>query len=242
MDQKLGAWKKMKSINKKFKVFLHSGGPLGEIARKELVKFLDGRNPVGFVSAADLGDEKAYFSRIQKTLSRLGIAMIHIQWNQNPLKSLSKAQAIYVGGGNTYALLWRLYRANLLKPIRECVQGGMPYIGSSAGSNLAGPTILTTNDWNVVGLSRFEALGLVPFNINPHYRETDLAMAPFSETRDDRIYEYHAINKNPVIGIEEGSMLVVEKGTVRVLGSSRAKLFRPGLKPVWFKSGEEISC
>ncbi len=231
----------MKLINKKFKLFLHSGGPMGEIARKELVKFLEGKNPVGFISAADLEDEKAYFSRVQGVLNQLGIKAVHIRWNQNPLKTLSKAQALYVGGGNTYALLKRLGQANLIKPIRERVKNGMPYIGSSAGSNLAGPTILTTNDWNVVGLSRFKALNLVPFNINPHYRETDPVMAPFSETRDDRIREYHVVNQNPVIGIEEGSMLVVEEGRVRVLGSSRAKLFRPGLKSVWFKSGEKIS-
>ncbi len=228
-------------MNKKLRVFLHSGGPMGEIARKELVKFLGDCKSVGFISAASLGNEKDYFLRVKKTLSQMGIEALHIQWNHHPIKTLSQVQAIYVGGGNTYALLSRLYQAHLLKPIRARVQSGMPYIGSSAGSNLAGPTILTTNDWNVVGLSRFKALGLVPFNINPHYRETDPVMAPFSETRDDRIREYHEVNKNPVIGIEEGAALVIEKGNVRVLGSSRAKLFRPGLKPVWFKPGEIIS-
>ena len=81
----------------------------------------------------------------------------------------------------------------------------MPYIGASAGSNVAGPNILTTNDWNVVALDRFEALGLVPFNINPHYRETDPVMAPFSETRDDRIREYHVVNANPVSGSRRGA-------------------------------------
>ena len=222
------------------KVFLHSGGPLGEIARKELVKFVGERHPVGFVSAANLGDEKEYFRRIQGVLKQLGMKAIHIEWNQNPLKALSKARSIYVGGGNTYALLMRLQKARLLAPIRRLVQNGMPYIGSSAGSNLAGPTILTTNDWNVVGLSKFKALGLVSFNINPHYKETDPAMAPFSETRDDRIREYHVVNQNPVVGIEEGAMLIIENGCVMVRGSSRAKLFRPGKSPVWILPGEKV--
>ena len=222
------------------KVFLHSGGPLGEIARKELAKFVQHHSPVGFVSAANLGDEKAYFRRIQGVLNELGMEALHIQWNRNPFKDLSKARSIYVGGGNTYALLMRLQKARLLTPIRRLVQRGIPYIGSSAGSNLAGPTILTTNDWNVVGLSQFKALGLVSFNINPHYKETDPAMAPFSETRDDRIREYHIVNQNPVVGIEEGAMLIIENGCVMVRGSSRAKLFRPGKSPVWILPGEKV--
>ncbi len=99
------------------------------------------------------------------------------------------------------ALLQRLRGAGLLEAIRARVTTGMPYAGASAGSNVAGPTILTTNDWNVVGLDHFDALGLVGFNINPHYKEADPAMAAFSETRDDRIREYHVVNTNPVLGM-----------------------------------------
>jgi dipeptidase E len=116
----------------------------------------------------------------------------------------------------------------------------MPYMGSSAGSNVAGPNILTTNDWNVVALDRFDALGLVPFNINPHYRETDPAMAPGSETRDDRIAEYHVVNANPVVGLEEGSWLVVEDGRVATQGTARVRLFRRGDAPVWLEAGSAL--
>ena len=116
----------------------------------------------------------------------------------------------------------------------------MPYIGASAGSNVAGPNILTTNDWNVVALDRFEALGLVPFNINPHYRETDPVMAPFSETRDDRIREYHVVNANPVLGLEEGSWVVAEDGAVTAHGAARVKLFRRGADPAWIEPGARV--
>jgi dipeptidase E len=116
----------------------------------------------------------------------------------------------------------------------------MPYMGASAGSNVAGPNILTTNDWNVVALDRFGALGLVPFNINPHYKETDPAMAPYSETRDDRIREYHAVNANPVVGLEEGGWLVVQDGAVTVDGAARVKLFRRGEEPVWYQPGDRL--
>jgi dipeptidase E len=120
------------------------------------------------------------------------------------------------------------------------VLAGTPYVGSSAGSNIVGPTILTTNDWNVVALDRFDALGLVPFNVNPHYLETDPAMAPHSETRDDRIREYHVINANPVFGIEEGTMLRVEHGVATVLGRGRVKVFRRGAEPLWYRTGDRI--
>jgi dipeptidase E len=113
-------------------------------------------------------------------------------------------------------------------------------VGSSAGSNVAGPNILTTNDWNVVGLDVFEALGLVPCNVNPHYLETDPAMAPGSETRDDRIREYHMVRSNPVVGIEEGTLLRVESGAATVGGRGRVKLFERGGEPRWFDPGERL--
>ena len=147
---------------------------------------------------------------------------------------------IFVGGGNTYALLKRLREAKLLEPIRERVHAGLPYIGSSAGSNIAGPNVLTTNDWNVVGLGEFGALGLVPFNINPHYLETDPAMAAHSETRDDRIAEYHVVNGNAVVGIEEGTAVRVEGGVAVVQGTGRVKLFRRGEPPSWFRGREAL--
>src|SRR5207245_9259749 len=119
------------------------------------------------------------------------LELLHLCWNDRPLDVLTRAEALFMGGGNTYALLKRLRESGLLPAIRERVRAGMPYLGASAGSNVAGPTILTTNDWNVVALDRFDALGLVGFNINPHYKERDPAMAPYRATSDERIREYH---------------------------------------------------
>jgi dipeptidase E len=120
------------------------------------------------------------------------------------------------------------------------VQAGLPYIGASAGANVTGPNVLTTNDWNVVGLTTFEALGLVPFNVNPHYLETDPAMAPGSEPRDMRIAEYHVVRDNPVVGIEEGAMVRVEAGTATVRGTSRVKVFRRDQVATWVPAGSEL--
>ena len=227
------------------RVLLHSGGPLGPAGRAALADFLGPRRRVAFVTAASLHDEAAYFERIRAALEPAppdgaGLELVHLRWNAGALQTLADVEALFMGGGNTYALLQRLRAAGLLEAIRARVADGMPYMGASAGSNVAGPTILTTNDWNVVGLDRFDALGLVGFNINPHYKETDAAMAPFSETHDDRIREYHVVNHNPVLGLEEGAWVVAADGAVTAHGTARVKLFRPAADPVWYQAGDRL--
>jgi dipeptidase E len=227
------------------RVLLHSGGPLGPAGRAALPRFLGASRRVAFVTAANLHDDAAYFERVRAALvppppEGAGLELVHLRWNHRPLETLAEAHALFMGGGNTYALLMRLRASGLLEPIRERVRADMPYMGASAGSNVAGPNILTTNDWNVVGLDRFDALGLVPFNINPHYKEIDPAMAPYSETRDDRIREYHAVNDNAVLGLEEGSWLIVEDATVTAQGTARVKVFRRGQEPVWYRPGDRL--
>jgi dipeptidase E len=196
---------------------------------------------IGFVSAATLADPEHYFSRAKDGLQGLGVEVEHVHWERQPLKTLDRVDALLVGGGNTYALLDRVRSANLVDAIRERAQTGMPYAGASAGANLAGPTILTTNDWNVVALSHFGALHLVPFNVNPHYKDSDPAMASGSETRDDRIREYHVRNKNAVVAIEEETMVRFVDGVATVLGQRRAKVFRAGKEPAWFAASEELA-
>lgn len=228
------------------RIFLHSGGLLlRPDGLRDVADFLGGLRRVALVTAASLYDETAYFERFKAFLSPpppegTGVDLLHLRWNDRPLETLARAEALFIGGGNTYALLKRLREAGLLPAIRERVVGGMPYLGASAGSNVAGPTILTTNDWNVVALDRFDALGLVSFNINPHYKETDPAMAPGSETRDERIREYHVVNANPVAGLEEGALVRVEGGVVTARGTARTRIFRRGQEPVWHEPGERL--
>ena len=227
------------------RVLLHSGGPLGAEGRRILSDFLGPARRVGFITAANLHDERAYFERVRGMLAPpppqgAGLELVHIRWNARPLPALAGVEALFMGGGNTYALLMRLRRSGLLAAIRRRVRAGLPYVGASAGSNVAGPTILTTNDWNVVGIPRFEALGLVGFNINPHYKEADPLMAAGSETRDDRIREYHVVNRNPVVGLEEGALVRVEGNRATALGTTRVKLFRRGVAPVWFAPGDRL--
>ena len=219
----------------------NSGRPFLEHCRAAVTDFLGGRRRVGFVTAASLADERLYWERARDALAPAGLDVVHVSWREHPLAALAAVEALFVGGGNTYALLKRLRESGLLPAIRERVLGGLPYLGSSAGSNVAGPTILTTNDWNVVALDRFDALGLVPFNINPHYLALDPAMAASSETRDDRIREYLAVNANAVYGIEEETLIRVEDGEATVLGRGRVKVFRRNSDPVWYAAGQRIA-
>jgi dipeptidase E len=225
----------------------NSGKPFLEHCKGDITAFLSrqGARRLAFVTAANLYDEVAYWERAREALEPsppvgCGVRVLHLRWDREPLSMLDAADALFVGGGNTYALVKRLREAGLLEAVRARVQAGLPYLGASAGANLAGPTILTTNDWNVVGLHAFEALGLVPFNINPHYLETDPAMAPHSETRDDRIREYHTVWSNPVVGIEEGTLLQVEEGAVTVRGRGRVKVFRRDRDPRWYSAGQVL--
>jgi dipeptidase E len=223
----------------------NSGRPFLGWCRPLIAEFLGSAKTIAFVTAANLGDERLYHRRAREALEAappdgVGVTVLHCDWQSAPLRTLYEADAVFVGGGNTYALLDRLRRAGVLGHIRDRVRGGLPYLGASAGANIAGPNILTTNDWNVVGLGAFDALGLVPFNINPHYLQTDPAMAQFSETRDDRIAEYHVVNANAVVGIEEGTAVRVDDGLATVAGRGRVKLFRRGVQPVWVAPDERL--
>jgi dipeptidase E len=228
------------------RLLLHSGGLLlRPEGLREIADFLGGPRRLALVTAASMHDEAATFSRFQSFLASspvgAGLDLVHLCWNDRPLETLAQIDALFMGGGNTYALLKRLRESGLLPAIRARVRAGMPYLGASAGSNVAGPTILTTNDWNVVALDRFDALALVSFNINPHYKETDPTMAPGSETRDERIAEYHVVNHNPVVGLEEGALVRVEDGTVTARGTARVKIFRRGQPPTWHEPGERLA-
>jgi dipeptidase E len=223
----------------------NSGRPFLAWCRPLLAEFLGGARTVAFVSAANLYDPDAYCVRVREALgpappAGLGLTIRHADWRDGGADVVAGADAVFVGGGNTWALLSRLRQSGLFAAIAARVRAGVPYVGASAGSNVAGPTILTTNDWNVVGATEFAGLAFVPFNVNPHYLETDPAMAAHSETRDDRIAEYHVVHDNPVVGIEEGTAVRVEDGRATVAGGGRVKVFRRGEPARWIAAGAPV--
>lgn len=193
------------------------------------------RGKVAFVPYA-IADLDGYATVAEDKFKSLGVELVSIHRDADPTKALTTAEGVFVGGGNTFRLLDRLIRYDLIQPIRELVANGGPYMGTSAGSNVACPTIQTTNDMPIVHPRTFAALDLVPFQINPHYVERDPDTAHGGETRTQRLAEFHEENATPVIGLPEGSWLAVDR-TLSLYGPSPATLFRRGMQPTEIRPG-----
>ncbi len=208
-------------------------------AENELRSFLGDVRRLLFVPFA-LYDRDTYTSTAQQRFDKMGYELWSIHTALDPVRAVNDAGAVFIGGGNTFRLLKALYDFDLLDPIRKRVAEGMPYIGSSAGSNVAGPTIKTTNDMPIVQPPSFDALGLVPFQLNPHYLDPDPNAKHMGETREERIRQFLEENDTPVIGLREGAMLRLENGLTILKGSSGARIFRKGLEPVEISPGAEV--
>ncbi len=206
-------------------------------AEEEIKDFFQGIGEVLFVPFA-IADCARYFERIRDRFGGMGLVVSSLHIAPDKSKAVAAAQAIFVGGGNTFRLLKTLYDFDLLEPIRERVRAGMPYMGSSAGSNIAGPTIKTTNDMPIVQPSSFEALGLVPFQINPHYLDPEPGSKHMGETREERITQFLEENDTPVVGLREGAVLRIEQGKTRLTGVAGARVFRKGIAPIELVPGD----
>lgn len=200
-------------------------------AESEIRDFLGGIKRVLFVPFA-LYDRDAYASSARERFQKMGYDLSSVHSASDPVQAITETEAIFVGGGNTFRLLKTLYDLNLLDPIRQRVARGLPYIGSSAGSNIAGPTIKTTNDMPIVQPPSFDALGFVSFQINPHYLDPDPNSKHMGETREKRLTEFLEENDTPVVAIREGAMLRVEDNRTTLKGSTGARIFRRGHEPI----------
>ena len=217
---------------------VHGGGYLDH-AEAAITARLAGVGRVLFVPFA-LHDHHVYAETARARFAAMGFLLDSLHEAPDPLVAIAEAEAIFVGGGNTFRLLARLARGGLLAAIRARADGGMPSIGASAGTNLACPTIRTTNDMPIVEPPSLDALGLVPFQINPHYLDPDPASTHMGETRAERIAQYHEDNDLPVVGLREGAMLRVDAGEVHLEGGAGARVFRRGEEPFEAVVGQRL--
>jgi dipeptidase E len=208
-------------------------------AEVEIREFLGDVSRVLFVPYA-LYDRDAYASTARERFQRMGYKLNSIHTSANPQAAVAEAEVVFIGGGNTFRLLKALYDFGVLDPIRKRVNKGMLYIGSSAGSNVAGPTIKTTKDKPIVQPPSFDALGLVPFQISPHFQDPDPNSRHMGETQEERILQFIEENDTPVAGLREGAMVRVENGATILKGSSGARIFRKGLQPVETTPGQRL--
>jgi dipeptidase E len=209
---------------------LHGSGYLDHAA-SEIQDFLGAVKRVLFVPFA-LHDQDKYAAQARARFEKMGYELDSIHTTNEPAKAVREYDAIFIGGGNTFRLLKALYDHDLIDAIRQRVREGMLYIGSSAGSNVAAPTIRTTNDMPIVQPPSFDALGLVRFQINPHYLDADPDSTHKGETREERLIQFLEENETPVVGLREGAMLRIENGKTLLKGSTGARVFRRGDEPV----------
>jgi len=229
-------------------VLLGSGGIATEDRRETyrsmVSEHFSGCGTVLFVPYAS-DDHDGYTSRMQGFLGEGGPSLVGIHTFEDQLSAVSEADGVYVGGGNSFLLIRDLHEMGLVGPIRDRVLDGAPYLGVSAGSNVACPTMMTTNDMPIVLPPSFESFGIVPFQINPHYHpgkvlfmDGDEVASHYGESRAQRIAEFHRHQDTPVLGMWEGSFVQWDGSRGRLTG--RATAFVPGVEPSEIHDGSEF--
>jgi dipeptidase E len=221
---------------------LHGEGYL-EYLLPELKRLFEGVRELTFIPYARPGgiSHDAYTDLVRQALKEFPLDVKGLHEFNKPGERIAQAEALFVGGGNTFVLLDQLYRENLLQALRDAVLSGIPYLGTSAGSNVTGPSVMTTNDMPIVHPPTLNALGLIPFNLNPHYLDPDPTSRHQGETRETRIKEFHAYNKEVVIGLREGSWIEVKGDVMTLRGNLSARVFKRGIKASEIPSGSDLS-
>lgn len=183
-----------------------------------------------------------YTERVQLAFSKINKNIIGLHTFENPMEAIQNAEGIFTGGGNTFLLVTQLYQNNVMEVLSKTIESGTPYLGSSAGSNITGLSMQTTNDMPIIYPPSFKTLGAIPFNLNPHYLDADLQSKHMGETRETRIKEFHAFNTTPVLGLREGSWLEVQGEKTILRGNLSARLFRQNQLAEELESGSDLSA
>jgi dipeptidase E len=221
---------------------LHGSEYLDYILDELTVFFKEANNILFIPYARPSGmSHESYTEKTVEAFAKINKTVKGIHEFANPIEAIHTAEAIFTGGGNTFVLINQLYKHNLMDALKTAIHKGTPYLGTSAGSNICGLTIKTTNDMPIVYPPSFNALGFVPFNINPHYLDPDTNNNHMGETRETRIKEFNKFNTTPVIGLREGSWLQVKGESIILKGSLTARIFEYNKLPYEVESGTELN-
>lgn len=182
-----------------------------------------------------------YTQKVSEAFQTINISVKGIHEFENAENAIKNTEGIFTGGGNTFLLVTQLYRNNIMQVLSETVKNGTPYLGTSAGSNICGLSMQTTNDMPIIYPPSFQTLGLIPFNLNPHYLDPELQSKHMGETRETRIKEFHAFNNTPVLGLREGSWLEVKGDKIILKGDLSARLFQQNQAPTELEPESNLS-
>lgn len=212
---------------------LHGGNYL-EYLLPELQSFFSNVKQLLFIPYARPSgiSHDDYTKKVSEAFDKINILAKGIHEFENPVEAIENAEGIFTGGGNTFLLVSQLYKNNVIDALEKVVKNGTPYLGTSAGSNICGLTMNTTNDMPIVYPPSFRTLGFVSFNINPHYLDPIEGSTHMGETRETRINEFHHFNPQPVVGLREGSWLAVKGNSVKLKGTLTARIFKRNEKPI----------
>ena len=199
----------------------------------ELRVFFKNVNTITFIPYARPSgiSHDAYTEIVAKAFSQIGKKVVGLHTFEKPDDAIKNAEAIFTGGGNTFLLVKQLHELHVMDILKTQVESGTPYLGTSAGSNIAGVTMQTTNDMPIVYPPSFKTLGLVNFNINAHYLDPDPNNKHNGETRETRIKEFHCFNTTPVVGLREGSYIYIEDEKISLKGPFKARIFKENIPP-----------
>ena len=219
------------------------GGEYLDYILPELKLFFKECNTLLFIPFARPGgiSHEAYTDKVRTTFAKINIDVKGIHEFENQNLAIQEAEGIFVGGGNTFLLVSQLYAFQLMDVLANAVKMGTPYLGTSAGSNITGLTMQTTNDMPIVYPPSFQTLGLISFNLNPHYLDPDVTLQHNGETRETRIKEFHQFNSTPVLGLREGSWLAVKGDSITLKGNLSARLFRKNQEPEELETASDLS-
>lgn len=208
----------------------------------ELQKHFKDCKTILFISYASSGGmtNEEYTAKVALAFAKINIAVKGIHEFESPAKAIQNAEGIFTGGGNTFVLVSQLYKNQVMEVLAKKIKSGTPYLGTSAGSNIAGLTMQTTNDMPIVYPPSFQTLGMIPFNLNPHFIDSEGLDTHMGETREDRINEFHSFNFIPVLGLREGSWLDIKGDTIVLKGNLKARLFRQNKTPEELESGSDL--
>ncbi|TPN81653.1 dipeptidase PepE [Aquimarina algicola] len=221
---------------------IHGSGPL-EYLFDSLEELYTNTEEILFIPYARPGgiSHDEYTIGVNNIFKKIGKRIMGVHMFEDPIEAIKNANGIYTGGGNTFLLVHQLYKNNVITTLKEKIESGAPYLGTSAGSNICGLTMQTTNDMPIVYPPSFMTLGILPFNINAHYIDPDPTSTHKGETRETRIKEFHKLNTQPVVGLREGSWLRVKESTITLEGELDARIFEQNKAPYEIETGKTLS-
>jgi len=221
---------------------LHNGAYLEYLLPELSAHFKDVKTLLFIPYARPSGiSHQEYTQKASEAFAKINIKVKGIHEFENAEEAINNAEGIFTGGGNTFLLVFQLYRNKVMQVLANALKSGIPYLGTSAGSNITGLTMQTTNDMPIIYPPSFQTLGLIPFNLNPHYLDPDLNSKHMGETRETRIKEFHAFNSLPVLGLREGSWLDVKGEKIILKGDLSARLFKQNQNPEELETGSDLS-